>query len=191
VMMKVQAKNLGTIGETYPVIEINFLTFIQQKATAWVASDAYKRQQKMIVRGVGQYAHHPKYNLARHTTDHPRTYYIDPSVKRNDALFSTNEIGLINPFNNVTYHKKLVFLDANDHQQLHWFKAYSTQHPKTIHLILVNGDVVSVSKQFKRRVFFDQHGKLSDYFQLKHVPVIISEDFKQKKWRVKEINILK
>jgi len=191
IMLNARAKNLGTIGQTYPVIEIDFLTFIQEKARAWINSDAYQQQQKIIVRGVDQYARHPKYNLARHTTDHPRTYYIDPSVKRNDMLFSSKEIGSINPFDSITYHKTLVFIDADDTTQVKWFKEFSTQHTKPIHLVLVGGDVVSASKQFKRRVFFDQHEKLTNYFQLKYVPVVIQEDKTQEKWRVQEINALK
>jgi conjugal transfer pilus assembly protein TraW len=116
-----------------------------------------------------------------------RTYFINPTkqIILNGKLFKEN------PFDTVHFDKTLVFINGDDAKQQRWLQSFlKISDQKTLlKIILVGGDVEEVSQMIKWRVYFDQQGKLTDYFKLKHVPVVVTENTFKKQWQVQEINV--
>lgn len=189
----IQAKNLGTLGKTYPIVEKNFIVFMKEKAALFFQSDQKSKLEKAMQREVQRKADRPTpaFHLTR--TEHPKEYTVDPNIQ-------WPQKGSINPFDQMTYSKMLVFIDGDDLSQMKWFDSFRKKALKEMfehqsirgyHLILTNGSIQTNQDYFKTRVFFDQGGKLAQYFHLEHVPVIIFEDKDFRKWRVREMTIPK
>jgi conjugal transfer pilus assembly protein TraW len=72
-------------------------------------------------------------------------------------------------------HKSLLFLDGNDEAQIRWGLAEYQKRNEMAKLILVNGPVIDLMKKHEIRFYFDQWGKLVDYFNIKQVPAIVEQ----------------
>ena len=169
----IQAKSLGTMGQTWPVIETDFLTFFKTKAQQWWLTHG-KQFRASALKAIRHHLNKQASGLTM--TDRPKTFFIDPSK------------GSINPFHLITYSKGLIFLDGSDQRQLHWLKEWLTTTQKQTVIILTGGSVEKAKQCLQRKIFLDQHHLFTDTFKLKHVPVLVEEDRIKKQWRVQEIN---
>ncbi|HCT7898565.1 TPA: type-F conjugative transfer system protein TraW [Enterobacter cloacae] len=179
----VQAKNLGTWGEMYPIAEQDMLTTIHTRLKAMEASGEMAREQEAFRQRVIENTLRPKpvdgLTLAQENT----THYIDPSLTVSDDLKDhhgrvfARKGQVINPLDTVPFTDTLYFIDANNPQQLTWMKA---QKPGTLtyRVILVNGDIREATRALNTRIYFDQDGTLSRKFELRAIParVTLSED---------------
>jgi len=116
-----------------------------------------------------------------------KTYFVDPT-QMIDQQMIPNSPKKINPFDRVTFRKTLIFVDANDSDQMNWLKKGLTKWENNT-VILVGGSLLEAQKTLGQKVFVDQTGELADYFHLKHVPAIVKESIEKKQWQVKEIQI--
>ena len=162
----VQAKNLGTWGEMYPIAEQDMLTTIQTRLKAMEASGEMAREQEAFKQRVIENTLRPKpvegLTLAQENT----THYIDPSLTVSEdlkdhqgrAFARTGQV--INPLDTVPFTDTLYFIDADNPQQM------------------VNGDVREATNALNTRIYFDQDGSLSRKFELKTIParVTLAED---------------
>jgi len=174
----VSAKNCGTFGQTYPVIEQNFLMFVKEKLTDWMHSDQYQQLKNRQVNTVKKHLHIVNHRFT--PTNVSRVYFIDPTQTINHQP--------INPFDRITYRKRLVFVDTDDKAQLAWLKQFLTKWENNT-VIIVGGSVGKTQKTLGQRIFADQTGEFADYFHLTHAPVIAKENFEKKQWQVEEIKI--
>ncbi|MCL6746913.1 type-F conjugative transfer system protein TraW [Kosakonia sp. R1.Fl] len=179
----VQAKNLGTWGEMYPIAEQDMLTTIQTRLKAMEASGEMAREQDAFRQRVMENTLRPKpvegLTLAQKNT----THYIDPSLTISEDLKDqqgrvfARKGQVINPLDTVAFTDTLYFIDADNPQQLAWIKA---QKPETLtaRVILVNGDIREATNALDTRIYFDQDGTLSRKFALTAIParVTLSED---------------
>ncbi|GAL51830.1 putative TraW protein [Citrobacter farmeri GTC 1319] len=179
----VQAKNLGTWGEVYPIAEQDMLTTIQTRLKAMEASGEMAREQEAFKQRVIENTLRPKpvegLTLAQKNT----THYIVPSLTVSEDLKDhkgrvfARKGQVINPLDIVPFTDTLYFIDADNPDQMAWMKA---QKPGTLtyRVILVNGDIREATKALDTRIYFDQDGTLSKKFALTAIParVTLSED---------------
>lgn len=182
----VQAKDLGTWGEMYPIAEQDMLTTIQTRLKAMEDSGELAREQDAFKQRVIEHTLRPKpvegLTLAQENT----THYIDPSLtvsedlKDHQGRVFARKGQVINPLDTVPFTDTLYFIDADNHEQLAWMKA---QKPETLtyRVILVNGDVREATTALDTRIYFDQDGTLCRKFALKAIParVTLGEDRKR------------
>ncbi|HBA6583443.1 TPA: type-F conjugative transfer system protein TraW, partial [Escherichia coli] len=131
----VQAKNLGTWGEMYPIAEQDMLTTIQTRLKAMEASGEMAREQEAFKQRVIENTLRPKpvegLTLAQENT----THYIDPSLtvsedlKDHQGRVFARKGQVINPLDTVPFTDTLYFIDADNPQQLAWMKK---QNPGTL-----------------------------------------------------------
>ena len=89
---------------------------------------------------------------------------------------------------NWSFNKQLVFIDADDPKQVHWFLQYRAQtSTPSIKTVLVNGEPEALAKKSGERVYFDQLGNLTRRFSLQHVPSVVMREGTL--WKVQEFDV--
>lgn len=183
VPLALQAKDMGTWGELYPIAEQDMVATIHNRLKAMEASGELAREQEAFKQRVIANSLRPKpveeLTIAQEST----THYIDPSITVGEDL--TDQQGrvfarkgqVVNPLDTVPFNDTLYFIDGDDPAQLDWMKA---QQPLTLQyrVILVNGDIRDTTQALDTRIYFDQNGVLSHKFALRAIParVTLAED---------------
>ncbi len=80
-----------------------------------------------------------------------------------------------NPFNYIALSKSLVFIDARDEKQVSIAARYLEENPLN-RVVLVGGSWRELQDRWKVKIYYDQHGKLTQHFGIKRVPAVLSQD---------------
>ncbi|WP_447874830.1 type-F conjugative transfer system protein TraW [Serratia fonticola] len=185
----VQAKDLGTWGEMYPIAEQDMLTTIQTRLKAMEDSGELAREQEAFKQRVIEHTLRPKPVEGLRLAQENSTHYIDPSLtvsedlKDHQGRVFARKGQVINPLDTVPFTDTLYFIDADNPEQLAWMKA---QKPGTLsyRIILVNGDVREATTALDTRIYFDQDGTLCRKFQLSTIPARVTLADDRKRLRV-------
>lgn len=173
------AKDYGQLGATTPVIEPDLLAAIEARLLAVEASGKMDAMNKALaVRTAAKVKRPPPVEgLSVATTTRSWTY--DPTITVASDIFDHQGHLIIaagrkiNPLDTVGLRQSLVFLDADDAPELRWAVTKTT--PLNAKLILTKGSPFDVMKAEQRRVFFDQGGKLTAKFGIRHVPAVVEQ----------------
>jgi conjugal transfer pilus assembly protein TraW len=122
-----------------------------------------------------------------------RTFYIDPTwtLDRNVAdekgsvLFPAGT--RVNPFDYDRMTRTLLFFDARHKNQVAFAKRFMAESTTPVKPILVGGEPLTLMREWKREVFYDQGGTLSKRFSITQSPAIVSQE--GKRFRVDEIRL--
>lgn len=175
------AKNLGVMGEVYPIKESDLLQDLQQQISA-KKSEFQKQWSANMQQAMDRPA-----PLGLSKAKQCRTWFFNPAIKMpftvrdqaGKAILTHNEA--INPLYNYSLNEALLFYDADDVTQVRWAQKMSQTLKGHCKLILVGGSVNEQMQLFHQAVYFDQQGKLVERFQLQHVPAVITQEGKQLK----------
>lgn len=198
----VLSKNFNRQGELFPIAEVDMLEWIDARLRQLEASGQTAKMQQDFIERVENNTRRPPPVEGLTTTQSPRVFYIDPSLKLGTDIKDANgnllyAKGLVlNPFDTdtwpidipkktMTYSHVIVFLDGDDPRQRAWAKQYRADKP--IKWTLTNGNLETVATEFDARIYFDQQGHYSRQFQLTHVPAIIEQEGHQ--WKVSEVDV--
>ena len=139
-----------------------------------------KIQEKMLV-DVKKHADRPeRVEKITRTTKYKR-WFFDPSVvvqrniKDEQGRVIVSAGTMVNPLSFVPLTKALLFYDADDKAQVRWAHKMNELFGKN-KLILVNGSVSLQMKEFKKEVYFDQHGRITTKLNIQHVPVMVTQE---------------
>ena len=183
----VYAKDLGVFHKTWPIIEADFMQWLQGHLQQKVSDGSWGKLQNEFKQRVKRNADRPRPvdNISK--TIEPRHWLYDPSVTLSRNI--TDQEGRViaeagsqvNPLDYVGLRHPLVFIDADDKDQMHWVDhALKTQHIQdNSRIILVKGSVGQAQKALNRKVWFDQFGKLTDKFAIKHTPAVVRQSGKR------------
>ena len=167
-----KALDLGIVGPTYAIAETNLLEVIEQRVNQLEPSlvDRWKARAQMAVdRPKGRV-------LPRATTNQLRRF--DPSIQVQESIRDEHGKVIIakgtwvNPLRVNPLPNALCFIDADDQAQVGWAQKRCVDDQ----VVLVNGSPTQTAKALKRRIYFDQHSKLVDVFQIEALPVVLSSD---------------
>lgn len=195
------AKDLGRVGPTFPIGEIDMLSWIQARLKQFEQNGKLAQMQHEFSEQVKKSVQTPP-PLALLTTTEPKTYLVDPSIVVPKDLTDAQgrvfaKAGTrVNPFDTATwpsqarlpqfeYRKALVFLDARDARQLTF--ALALKHDKPLLFVLTGGSPNRVAKQLGQRIYFDQQGTLSEKLRIQAVPSLVEQSGKA--WRVQEFDV--
>lgn len=176
------ARDLGTIGPTYPIREKNFLEFIQQRLLEKQRSgELAKLEEQARLRGV-ESVQNPKPVAGLGPAQSARTFYYDPTftLDRNvlddkgQLLFAAGTRK--NPLEVVSLSKRLLFFDARDERQRARARELIDRYGGKVKPILVGGSYLDLMKAWQVPVYYDQEGLLTKRFGIAHVPAIVSQD---------------
>jgi len=196
------AKDLGRIGTTFPIGEINMLMWIEQRLKGFEQSGELAKMQQAFARRVRQSVETPQ-PLPLTTTTTPDTFRVDPSLTLATDLKDANgqvfaKAGTrINPFDARTWPERsrlahrfeyshvLMFFDGRDEKQLAFAQRF--QSTKPIKWILTGGSPNPLSERLSRRLYFDQQGNLSRKLRIKAVPSLVEQSGTQ--WQITEFDV--
>ncbi len=176
------AKNIGTIGQIYPIKEVNFLEFIQSRALFMQQNGMLKKLQNDMQQHAVSYRDRPMPVKNIEHTSNPKSWFFDPSIilDRDITTPDGKQIAVkgtrINPLNHILLTKTLVFYDADDKQQMQWVYDLDKKLKGQDKLILVKGSLLQEEKRLSKQIYFDQEGRLVKRFGITHVPALILQE---------------
>ncbi len=183
--------DLGVIGPVYKIREQDFLEYIRNKLATMQRSGELHQMQQQELEQARKRIERPAPVPGMTRTVKPHVFYIDPSLSVEHAIRDAEGriIAMpgtkVNPFDYLTMSKHLLFIDGDDADQVKWAVAMDKRYGGHVKTILVSGSPIELMKRWKRRVYFDQHGILSQRLHIRHVPAIVSQD--KKRLRVAEV----
>lgn len=195
------AKDLGRIGATFPIGEVDMLKWIDQRLRGFEKSGELARMQNEFSQRVKQSVITPK-PLTLQPTTSPNTFLVDPSLTLAKDLKDAHgnvfvKAGTrINPFDTGTwpehadryqfeYSHVLMFFDARDEQQVAFAQTFQSEKP--IKWILTGGSPDQIAETLNTRVYFDQQGMLTQKMHIKAVPSLVEQSGIN--WKVTEFDV--
>lgn len=186
-----RAQDLGVIGPVYPIAEPSLLEVILSKLReadkTGVLARLQRETQGKVKRGIEQPA-----PIARITkTTKVRSFYYDPSIVVPYAIADADGKVIVapetkvNPLDTVSLSKALLFIDARDAAQVGRARGILDERGGKVKVILTGGSYLELMRRWKRPVFFDQQGTLTDKLGIRHVPALVSQE--GKRLRIDEI----
>lgn len=199
-----QAKNLGVMGHVFPIAEIDMLEWIDNRLRTFEQNGKLDAMKNQMQNQVKESVKRPPPVQGLTPTNNPKTFYIDPTLTlAKDIKDSQGKVlykagTSINAMDSRTwpqqdrknlpqfqYSKELILFDGDDPKQRQWALTYHSEKP--IKWILTQGEPGKMEHLLDSRVYFDQGGNISRYFELQHIPAVISQVGTQ--WQVKEIDV--
>ena len=175
----VAARDYGQLGATTPVIEPDLLTAIEARLLAAQASGKIAAMNKTLASRTEAKVKRPPPVEGLTATTTTRSWTYDPTITVGSDIFDNRGNHIIakgrkvNPLDTVGLRQSLVFIDADDAAQLRWaIKSTTILNAK---LILTSGSPFAVMKTEQRRVYFDQGGKLTSKFGVRHTPAVVEQ----------------
>jgi conjugal transfer pilus assembly protein TraW len=176
------ARDLGTIGPTYPISEPDMLVQIQDVLRAKEASGELAKIQREARERIVRQAATPAPVAGLRRAQVPRSFHFDPSVRFEEPIVDHEGRVLIaagtaaNPLSVVSLRETWLFFDARDARQVSFVQAQLVSSPQPIKPILVGGSPMELMRQWKRPVFFDQGGRITARLGLQAVPSRVRQD---------------
>ena len=87
----------------------------------------------------------------------------------------------VNPLDTVSLSQALLFIDARDTAQVKRASGILDERGGKVKVILTGGSYLDLMRRWKRPVFFDQQGTLTDKLGIRHVPALVTQDGKRLK----------
>lgn len=178
------------LGPTYPIREPDLLEEMQGRLKEMERSGRLKAlQQEAVERSrAGIERPDPVDGVVR--TVAPGTHYVDPSWRvPRDITTPGGEViaragDIVNPLDYVPLSSHLLFFDQRDAAQVRKAAAILKHYDGKVKPILVAGEPLTLTRQWKRQVYFDQGGYLVRRFGIRQVPALVSQDVARKRLRV-------
>ena len=178
----VRAQDLGVIGPVYPIAEPSLLEVILAKLREADANGVMARLQRDTQASVKRGIEQPTPVAKITKTTKARSFYYDPSIVVPYAI--TNADGKVivapgtkvNPLDTVSLSKRLLFIDARDAAQIGRARGILDEHGGKVKVILTGGSYLELMRHWKRPVFYDQQGQLTDQLGIRHVPALVTQE---------------
>lgn len=179
-------KNLGTVGETYPVVEPDLIAELRKEV---LRQDQAKNRAQFLDE-IRMYQPSNLQKLPHTTADRTFAVNMDYSIKQDIIDGDGNIIYpkgfTFNPLDYLSFPGGMVVIDGTDPLQIKWFQntPYAANHQAK--LLLSDGYASHLTRQLKRSVFY-LTADIAERLQLTAVPsVVVQED---RELRVHEIKI--
>jgi conjugal transfer pilus assembly protein TraW len=177
--MRGEARDFGQAGQVFPVIEPDLLATIEARLRRAEASGELARTNADFARRVEAKVRRPDPVAGITPARAARSWDFDPAVtlERDIRDSKGNRIAAagqkLNPLDFVSIRQDLVFIDGDSAEELAWATArYSDLEAK---LIFVRGSPIAAMTAKKRRIYFDQQGRLVNAFGIAHTPAVVTQ----------------
>lgn len=171
------AMDLGSFGKTYPIVEIPADKLIEKKLQDLTVEQKrhlekgwIEKTKASVMRPQG--SHLPRAIQSNHWLFNPAVHFKEAIIDEQSGKVIIPKNTQVNPLEHVSLNKPLVFFDSDDKAQTEWVKKHHLEST----LILVNGEPLKLQEAWKKKIFFDQRGKLQTHFSLKAVPSIVTQE---------------
>ncbi|MFA0077383.1 type-F conjugative transfer system protein TraW [Vibrio artabrorum] len=176
----VSAKDIGVMGQTFGLAEVNMTVWIEQRLAQKAADGTLDQFHAQLKQAVTGYVAQPPAVKGLHRASRDRRFTVDPTlvVKRDITDHEGNIIvkagTRVNPFERLgrPYTRKLAFFDGRDAAQVQWASRIAKQYPTQITLILVGGNIERTHQALTQAVWFDQNGYITQKLRITAVPAL-------------------
>lgn len=175
------AADLGVQGSIYEIGEQNALEWITERLSVMQINGEIEAQNQKLKNQALKTLEHPT-PIYLKPTKQPRIFEKDLTITLSTDIKDTNEKIIhkagtrINPLKNFWSGKSLIFFDGDDLEQLNWaLQAYKNKNGLA-KLVLIKGAPLELMRQYDIPFYFDQAGKLSQYFKLEQVPATVHQE---------------
>jgi conjugal transfer pilus assembly protein TraW len=181
------------LGPTYPIAEPDMLEAIQGKLKSMEKNGRLAQLQKEAIERSKQSMERPDAVKGVVKTHQTRTFYFDPSwrvprdITAPDGQVIAHAGDRVNPLDYVPLSNHLLFFDQGDPKQVKKAAEIMKRYNGAVKPILVAGEPLTLTRQWKRQVYFDQGGHLVRRFGITQVPALVSQDPAQKRLRIDEL----
>lgn len=171
------ARDYGQHGAVFAVIEPDLLAMIRNKLTRLQDSGALERMNQEFARRSEARIRRPDPVVGIGLATTPRSWTYDPAITIDHDVFDTKGNAIaragqrVNPLDLVTVRQSLVFIDADDRDQLEWAMRRYTD--LTAKIVMVKGAPLEAMTRWRRRFYFDQGGYLTARFGIHAVPAVV------------------
>ena len=173
-----EARDFGQLGQTFPVVEADLLATIEARLQRAQATGEMDRVNAAFAKRVEAKVRRPVPVSGITPAEEARTWNYDPTITLEREIRDHKgqviaEAGQrINPLDFVSMRQSLVFVDGDDTAQVDWAtKRFTELNAK---IIFVNGSPIEAMTARKRRFYFDQEGKLTHRFGIRHTPAVVT-----------------
>jgi len=172
------AKNFGTYGQVFKVVEESFLEVIQNRLKVMNEQGKMEKLQQDLQEKAAAKVARP---IPVEGVTKARSYMrrgFDPTfvVNQNIKDHRGNLIALAgtsyNPLDHKSFGDPLIFIDGDDFTQVQWAISQKAK------IILVNGSPLELEKAHKRSFYFDQGDVLTEKLGITEVPSLVSQEGK-------------
>lgn len=171
------SKDLGTIGQSYEIIEPNLLEVIYARLHELEAQGEFGRWQEEMEQTTRNYVNRPTPVLGLLKAETPNQFEVDLSITLSrDLMDHTGRVfakagTVINPLHFSHYNQRIIVFDGDDPEQVEFAIAQGDEVNSL--LVLVSGEPLTLMREHQRRFYFDQQGQIVERFQLSRVPSVI------------------
>lgn len=164
----------GTYGHVFEIEEEDVLTLIESRLQRLQKEGKIERLQKELEQRVRHFFERPQPVTGLRRVTETRTWTFDPSISlSHDLRNHTHKLFYkagtrVNPLKIRSLHKRLLFLDGDDPEQVAWAMEQEKAGPKVVWILVKGAPFTFLSA--KRSVFFDQQGVLVKKLGIHHVP---------------------
>ncbi len=175
------AKDLGNYGQTYKIKEEDPIEYIKNRLKVLEATGELAKHNQVILDKTKESLENPKpvanimHTKERRVVFYDPRYTVEEDIKEHSGQIIYKKGYTFNPLDKVSFGEPLIFIDGDNEAQLKFaFGDYfQNAFPK---IILVKGSPLKIEKETGKRVYFDQHGVLTQKLGIRQVPAIVTQD---------------
>lgn len=175
------SQSIGVVGEVFPIAEMSFLTFIEQRLTVLSENGELGATNEQWKKTVENHANRPT-PLWLPRANVTRAHYYKPEIKVDfDIRDSEGRVIYpkgteVNALHQIpSYSPCWLFINADEKAELKW--AFKTMHacsnPK---IILTGGAIHEAEVFFKNAIYFDQGARITKTLMITGTPVQVSRE---------------
>lgn len=176
-----QAKDLGTYGATFEIVEDNFLTRIQERLANLEKSGKMKDHQQELIKRVKESVLIPspveglKIVIENSIKEYDPTFILDRDIKDHEGNLIGGKGTHYNPLDYMSFGIPLLFIDADNDQQMNWSLSQEGK------IVLVKGSPISLETKYQRQFYFDQGGSIVSKLGIDQIPAKVFQEGKKLK----------
>jgi conjugal transfer pilus assembly protein TraW len=187
------AKDCGTHGTIYPIVEEDPIAVIQAKLKDMEERGEIAQHNRQLQKKTKASVERPKPVEGISKATESRVFYFDPTyvviedLKDHTGRVFAKKGSKLNPLETVSLSHVLLFFDGDDEDQKAWVKEQTQKG--AVKLILVKGRPLSLAEEWKQPIYFDQGGTLTKKLGIQQVPAVVSQE--KTTLRIEEIKLEK
>jgi conjugal transfer pilus assembly protein TraW len=165
------AKDFGQHGSIFPILEADIIEVIEQRLkNSWDEQKSLALKEKML-KQLNEGFNQQSQFFGR--VEKNQVIYFDPSVEVKDPY--SNEIETINPLDYDDLARNLLLIDGNNIKHLQYVTSLDDKQLAQTDIILVSGNPLELSSKIAANIYFDYQAKISQRFNIKFLPSLISQ----------------
>jgi conjugal transfer pilus assembly protein TraW len=176
------AKDLGSIGTTYPIVETNLIADLQGQIDhdkVAKVMEEYKKYKPTDLHVL------PK-AVSDRTFQVDMTYTLDHDIQDENGRILYKKGLTWNPLEYVTFPGGLVVINGEDANQLKWFETSGYAKNHRVKLMVTSSNAASLIEELHRPVFY-LNKVMATRLQLAAVPSVVIQE--GKKMTVQEVKV--